>query len=124
RDAAAAAIGTRIGDPLGLSVEKAADGIIELAIANLVAGIRVVSVARGRDPRGYALFAFGGAGPLHACLAAEHLGMRTILVPRAPGATSAEGLLLSDVRVDHVLTDVQREEEADLERLGRSLNHV
>jgi N-methylhydantoinase A len=84
----------------------------------MAAGVRLVSVRRGRDPRDYVLMPFGGAGGLHAALVADELGIRRILVPRAPGATSAEGLLRSDVRVDHVITDVQREDQLALGRLG------
>lgn len=118
RQAAYDAIKVKIADPLGLSVEKAAAGILEIATQNIAAGIRVVSVRRGRDPRNYALFAFGGAGGLMASPVAHALDMRTILVPTAPGATAAAGLLYSDVRVDHVMTDVQREDMLDVERLN------
>ena len=113
RDAAYDAIARQIAEPLGLSVEKAADGILEIAVNNMATGIRLVSVRRGRDPRNYTLFPFGGGGGMHACLTADALGMRRIVVPRAPGATSAEGLLLSDVRVDHTRTSVQREDDLD-----------
>jgi N-methylhydantoinase A len=115
-DAAHAALSRQIAEPLGLGVEKAADGILEIAVGNMATGIRLVSVRRGRDPRRYTLFPFGGGGGLHACLTADMLRMSTILVPGAPGATSAEGLLFADVRVDHARTSVQREDEVDLER--------
>ncbi|WP_088835153.1 hydantoinase/oxoprolinase family protein [Paenibacillus tyrfis] len=118
RQAAYDAIKSKIADPLGLSVEKAAAGILELTTQSIAAGIRVVSVRRGRDPRNYALFAFGGAGGLLASPVAKALDMRTILVPTAPGATAAAGLLYSDVRVDHVITDVQSEDMLDIERLN------
>ena len=116
-DAAQAAIKEKIGDVLGLSVEAAAVGILELANVNIVQGINVVSVKRGRDPRDYTLFAFGGAGGLSACAVADLLEIRSVIVPPSPGVTAAEGLLFTDVRVDHVITDVQREDDLDLERL-------
>jgi len=95
--------------------------VLEIAAANVTTGIRVVSVKRGRDPRDYTLYAFGGAGPLHACLIADELGIGTVLVPRSPGASSAEGLLRADLRVDEVVTDVQRDDTLDVERLRTAL---
>jgi N-methylhydantoinase A len=124
RDLAEEAIRSKIAEPLELTIHKAARGILEIAIQNMAAGVRIVSVKRGRDPRDYSLMAFGGAGGLHACLAAEALGIKSILVPLSPGATAAEGLLYSDVRVDHVITDVQREDELDTARLSDELRHV
>lgn len=120
--AARSAIETVIAEPLGLSVEKAADGILEIAVSNMATGIRLVSVRRGRDPRLYTLFPFGGGGGMHACLTADVLGMTRIVVPRAPGATSAEGLLFSDVRVDHARTSVQREDAFDVARFAAELD--
>ena len=117
-EAARAAIAEKIASPLDLSVEEAAAGILELANLNIVQGINVVSVKRGRDPRHYSLFAFGGAGGLNACAVSDLLGIRTVVVPPSPGVTAAEGLLFTDVRADHVITDVQREDEFDIERLA------
>jgi N-methylhydantoinase A len=68
--------------------------------------------------------AFGGAGGLNACLVADALGIRTIIVPPAPGVTSAEGLLSTDVRSDRVVTDVQREDTLDFARLAREFAGV
>jgi N-methylhydantoinase A len=121
RALAAAAIRT-IAEPLGLDLEAAADGCLRIAIENMAAGIRTVSVKRGRDPRDYALVAFGGAGPLHACYLADWLGMKQVLVPPSPGVTSAYGLLLTDVRIDIVHTDVQREDQLDLARVGAEID--
>jgi len=90
----------RVARPLRLGVEEAAAAVLEIANAAMVRALRVVSVARGHDPRRFALAAFGGAGPMHACAIAEELGMRRILVPRYPGVGSALGLLASDVRYD------------------------
>ena len=121
REAAADALGEKIASPLGLDLEVAAAGVLELAVASMTTGIRVVSVKRGRDPRDYALVAFGGAGPLHACLVADELGIETVLVPRSPGASSAEGLLRADLRVDEVVTAVQRDDALDLDALQTAL---
>jgi N-methylhydantoinase A len=117
-DAARRAIDEKIATPLNYPVEEAAQGILDLANINITQGINVVSVKRGRDPRHYALFAFGGAGGLNACAVADNLGIETVIFPPSPGVTSAEGLLFTDVRSDHVTTDVQREDILDVDRLG------
>ena len=110
-----------IAAALGLSLTDAAEGVLRVAMENVAAGIRTVSVKRGRDPREYALVAFGGAGPLHACYLAEWLGMHKVIVPPNPGVASAHGLLLTDVRVDLVHTDVQREDRLDLDQIRSEL---
>ena len=109
---------------LDLDVTAAAEGVLRIAIENIAAGIRTVSVKRGRDPRSYALVAFGGAGPLHACYLADWLGMPRVIVPPNPGVTSAYGLLLTDVRVDLVHTDVQREDRLDADRIAAELRDL
>ncbi|MEQ9061961.1 MAG: hydantoinase/oxoprolinase family protein [Gammaproteobacteria bacterium] len=119
--ARAEAVVEPIANALGLDLVTAADGILRIAIENMAAGIRTVSVKRGRDPRDYVLVAFGGAGPLHACYLADWLGLRQVLVPPSPGVTSAYGLLLTDVRIDLVHTDVQREDRLDRARVGSGL---
>lgn len=105
RSASVAAV-ERLAAPLGLSVEEAALGILRVVTANMARAIRVVSVKRGYDPRDYALVPFGGAGPLHASRLARELGMRTIVVPEVPGAQSALGLLMTDVRTDFMRTHI------------------
>jgi N-methylhydantoinase A len=90
-----------------LSAEEAAAGVLEVAVAGQVAGIRQVSTLKGRDPGGYTLVAFGGAGPLLAAEVADFLGMRTVLVPPNPGNLSAFGLQVTDVKRDYVRTFVQ-----------------
>lgn len=117
-EAAKAAVTRVVAEPLGLSLEKAADGILQIATTNIASAVRLVSVQRGRDPRMYGLFSFGGAGGLLACHVADELGMTKILIPRSPGATSAEGLLFADVRVDEVITEVQREDSLDVDKLN------
>ncbi len=81
---------------LGMTVEALADSAVQIAVANIVAAIRLVSTRRGRDPRDYALVPFGGAGPLHAAAVAEALAIETVLVPPNAGVISAYGLLASD----------------------------
>ena len=90
-----------------LSAEEAAAGVLEVAVAGQVAGIRQVSTLKGRDPGAYALVAFGGAGPLLAAEVADFLGMRTVLVPPNPGNLSAFGLQVTDVKRDYVRTFVR-----------------
>ncbi len=109
---------------LRLDTIAAAEGILRIAIENIAAGIRTVSVKRGRDPRSYALVAFGGAGPLHACYLADWLGMQRVIIPPNPGVTSAYGLLLTDVRVDLVHTDVQREDRLDGDRIAAEIQDL
>jgi N-methylhydantoinase A len=116
------------------AAERALAGIDPAAVVNVVnaemlRALRVVSVERGHDPAGFALVAFGGAGPLHACELADELGMRTVLVPEAAGVLSALGLVASDERRDAVRSylvplaeaaELPREGEADLRYAGQS----
>ena len=105
-DAAAAreAIAARIGRPLGLAVEDAAAGIVEILDNAMARAIRTVSVGRGHDPRRFALVAFGGAGPLHACRLAGLLEIPTVIIPPRPGVLSTWGLLDTDIRATFVRT--------------------
>lgn len=94
------------------AAERALDGIdpaavIEVVNAEMLRALRVVSVERGHDPRGFALVAFGGAGPLHACALADELGCPKVLVPEAAGVLSALGLAAGDERRDHVRSEVR-----------------
>jgi N-methylhydantoinase A len=90
------AVRESVADPLGLDVKAAARGIIDVANANMERALRVVSVERGHDPRGFTLVAYGGAGPLHAAELAEKLGVPRVVVPQSAGVLSALGLLISD----------------------------
>ena len=80
------------------TLEHLAEGILRVANARMESALRRVSVERGHDPRTFTLLAFGGAGPLHACALAEALGIRRVLIPSAPGALSALGILDADLR--------------------------
>jgi N-methylhydantoinase A len=116
------------------AAERALAGIDPVAVvavvnAEMLRALRVVSVERGHDPAGFALVAFGGAGPLHACELAEELGIRTVLVPEAAGVLSALGLVASEERRDAVRSylvplaeagELPREGEADLRYAGQS----
>src|SRR6266849_1319893 len=87
--------------------------VIEAVNAEMLRALRVVSVERGHDPRDFALVAFGGAGPLHACALAEELGIETVLVPAAAGVLSALGLVASEERRDFVRSYVRPLDQAD-----------
>jgi N-methylhydantoinase A len=114
RDAFASAV----GDPLGLSPEEAAAAAIRLANTHMAGAIRMVSLSRGYDPRDFALFAFGGAGPLHAAALARELGLPEVLVPARPGLTNALGCLVADLRQDFVRTLNARLDVVDMAEVG------
>ena len=103
-DAARCAIEAHVGAPLGMDADAAALAVVRVQVAEMVIGIRAVSVERGRDPRDFALLPFGGAGSLYAGLVAEDLGIGRIFVPIEPGVLSALGMLLSDVKYTDVVT--------------------
>jgi N-methylhydantoinase A len=94
--------------PTTLTVEKFAAGVIRVVNSTMEKAIRVVSIERGRDPRDFALVAFGGAGGLHACALAEALNIPYVIVPALPGALSALGILVSDVVKDYSRTVLWR----------------
>jgi N-methylhydantoinase A len=99
-----AAFARDIGRPLGLSPEDAAAAVLRLANVHMAGAIRMVSVSLGADPRDFALFAFGGAGPLHATALARELAIPRVLVPARPGLTNALGCVVADLRHDFVRT--------------------
>lgn len=90
----------RLGAALGLDAIGAAAAVVVVANDQMAGAVRLVSIERGCDPRDFALFAFGGAGPLHAVTIARELGVPGVLVPRFPGITSALGCILADLRYD------------------------
>jgi N-methylhydantoinase A len=131
----------RLPDTLaaGLELDRAAaeralgeldpESVVEVVNAEMLRALRLVSVERGHDPREFALVAFGGAGPLHACALAEELGVETVLVPAVAGVLSALGLVASDERRDTVVSyvaplkeagELPDEGEADLRYRGQS----
>ncbi len=99
-----AAFETALARPLGLSVPEAAEAVIRVANTRMAGAIRMVSISLGADPRDFALFAFGGAGPLHAAALARELGVPRVLVPCRPGITNALGCVVADLRHDFVTT--------------------
>jgi N-methylhydantoinase A len=105
-DAAAAerAVLADVGVHYGLSAIEAAQRIVGIVNANMAQALRIVSVERGYDPREFSLIAFGGAGPVHAVALAEELGIPEVIVPPAPGAFSALGLVATDLKRDYART--------------------
>jgi len=104
--AAQQAIEREIAAPLGLDVIAAAAGILRVAHANMVRGIRVVSIEHGHDPREYALVAFGGAGPMHGTAVARELHIGRVIIPPSPGILCAFGQLVADLRHDLIETHI------------------
>jgi N-methylhydantoinase A len=100
----AARIEAQIGTPLGLDAHAAAAAMLRVANDRMAGAIRMVSLARGHDPRDFALFAYGGAGPLHASALARELGIPRVLIPARPGITNAIGCATADLRHDFVNT--------------------
>jgi N-methylhydantoinase A len=98
--AARQAIEHKISQPLGLSIEQAAEGIVALANAQMVRALQLVSIERGFDPRELTMVAFGGAGPRHGAQAAMELGCKRVIIPLEAGVQSARGLLVADARRD------------------------
>jgi N-methylhydantoinase A len=104
--AAREAITRCVAAPLNLTLEAAAEGIIRIANANMSRAIRSVSTERGYDLSRFALFAYGGAGPLHATDIAAECGIPTVVVPQEPGTMCARGMLLTDITFDFVRTEI------------------
>lgn len=117
RGAAEDALASGLADHLGVSLLRAASGLLEVATAQIANAVRQVTLQRGLDPRDFALVAYGGAGPLHASAVARELGMSKVVIPRLPGHFSALGMLLADLRREVVQTVFLRLAEVDLEEL-------
>jgi N-methylhydantoinase A len=100
----AAAFTRDLCGPLGLDPMDVAEAALRVANMKMAGAIRLISIDRGRDPRGFSLFAFGGGGPLHASAVAGELGVPRIIVPPRPGITNAVGCLVADLRYDMVQT--------------------
>ena len=119
--AAERAIETAIGRPLGLSVPEAAARIVEVVNSNMAQALRIVSIERGHDPQEFSLIAFGGAGPVHAVSLAEELQIPEVIVPPAPGAFSALGLVASDLKRDYSRTLYADLASIDPARVGEAI---
>ena len=108
---------SRLGDPLGVDAETAAAAVLRMATTRMAGATRMVSVSLGLDPRDFSLFAFGGAGPLHASALAGELGVPEVLVPARPGITNALGCIVADLRHDFVRTVNTPLDDMDIDRL-------
>ncbi|MFM2421889.1 MAG: hypothetical protein RL291_419 [Pseudomonadota bacterium] len=113
-----AAFESDIARPLNMTIEAAAEATLRLANIAMSGAIRAVSLAKGHDPRDFVLFAFGGAGPLHATALARELGIPEVLVPARPGMTNALGCLVADLRQDFVTTLNSPLETLDMARVA------
>jgi len=120
-DAARHAVTESIARPLGLDPVEAAYGIHRIANAMMVRALRAVSIERGRDPRKFPLFAFGGSGPVHAAHLAQETEMSRVVVPQAPGLFSSFGLLFSDLEHHYVQTFWHRFTEEAVDEANRAL---
>lgn len=123
-EAARAAIRANVADPLGLSVEEAAEAVLRLANAKMAGAIRLVSIEKGHDPSKFAAMPFGGGGALHTGALIKEVGLGSALVPRFPGVTSALGCVVADMRHDRVQTVNRLLSDIDADALGKELLNV
>ncbi|MBL8704023.1 MAG: hydantoinase/oxoprolinase family protein [Rhodospirillales bacterium] len=115
------ALKREVGVKLGLDAEGSAAAIIRVANDKMAGAVRMVSLAKGHDPRDFALFAFGGAGPLHAAALARELGIPRLLIPARPGITNALGCVVADLRHDYVNTINKPLPVLDMDLVKRTL---
>jgi N-methylhydantoinase A len=113
-----------VAQPLGVDIVEAAWAIHCLADATMVRALRAVSTERGRDPRHFVLFAFGGKGPVHASGIAQALGITRVVVPPAPGLFSSLALLFSEVEHHFIQTYFHPTGEIDMPRLTQVLSRL
>ncbi len=113
-----------LAERLGGTIERAAEGIVRICVANMVGQIRAVTSERGLHPRDFALLAGGGAGPLHGAQIAAELGIGTVVVPAYPGLLSAVGLIQSDIRLDFVRSFPARLDEHSFRDLCRIMDEL
>jgi N-methylhydantoinase A len=120
------AVASKIAQPLGMGLQEAAEGVVAVIDVKMEEAIKAISTLRGHDLRDFMLLAFGGAGPIHAGRMARDLGMAGVIVPLYPGVYSAIGLIMSDVKHDHVqsklslLTELAPEDVQEMfARLGK-----
>lgn len=107
-----------VADEIGLDLTETAEGICQIANANMAGIIRQITVRKGIDPRDFAIVAFGGAGPMHAAFIAEELGIQTVIVPQMPGTYSAWGMHQCDLRQDAVRTYRENLENVEISRIS------
>jgi len=123
-DAARKAMKEKVADKLGMSVTEAANGIYRIINSHMAAGLRVVSIARGYDPRDFALICAGGAGPIHAGMIALELDIPIIIIPKASSVFCAAGMLMSDLRHDYVRTYATSVDQVDFNKVNLLFNEM
>jgi len=123
-ESAMSVIQRKVAQPLGISMDEAAHGIVRIANANMNRAIQSVSTEKGYDIREFALMAFGGAGPLHATELAKDCGIRTVIVPLEPGTFCARGILLSDITMDFVRSELSVANEIAWQRVCATLSKM
>lgn len=116
-DAASEAINEKVAMPLDMKTADAAQGILSIAITSMSHAVKAVTTERGLNASDFAMVAYGGAGPLHACSVAREMGIGTVIIPRSPGHFSAFGMLFSDLRYDYVRSRFTRLADADFSDL-------
>ncbi len=117
-----AAFADHLGGKLGLSAVEAAGAVLRIANLKMAGAIRMVSIAKGNDPRDFVLYAFGGAGPLHASAIARELGIPRVMVPARPGITNAIGCIAADLQHDYVNTVNSPVREVEPQQLNAILS--
>jgi N-methylhydantoinase A len=117
RGAADKALRGKLAEPLAVSLERAAAGMLQVATAAMANAVRHVTLERGLDPRDFTLVAYGGGGPLHAASVAKELSIGKIIIPNAPGHFSALGMLMADLRRDYVQTLFERMDDLEMFQL-------
>ncbi len=123
-EAAQKAIKEKIADKLGIGVIEAAEGIYQVINSNMAAGVSIVSVSRGYDPREFAMVVAGGAGPIHAGMIAKELNIPLMIVPRGSSVFCASGMLMSDLKHDYVRTYTVETNKIDLNRFNEICRHL
>ncbi len=118
------AVAEQVAAPLGMAVDAAAYGILRIATSNMARAIRAVSTQRGFDLGDFMLFAYGGAGPLHAIEVAAECGMAGVVIPEGPGTLCARGILMSDVSLDFVRSELATLDPVGWERIGTLLSEL
>jgi N-methylhydantoinase A len=109
---------------LSMDADQAASSIVQIVNNNMAEAIKLITVSKGIDPREYTLIAFGGAGPLHACELAKEVMIPKVVVPIYPGQFSALGTILSDIRVDKVVTLAERSETINLVKANQQMLQI
>jgi N-methylhydantoinase A len=124
RNAAETALRERVAEPLGVHLERAASGMLQVAVSAMANAVRHVTLERGLDPRDFTLVVYGGGGPLHAASVARELSIGRVLIPQAPGHFSALGMLMADLRRDTVQTLFARMDDLEMFELENQFQRL